>query len=522
MTIHLPSRPEPNSPRHFWNRLSTPSQSNEDSDSPPADILGWLHDITGHELPYTNVCPDHDPPAQFILDLWEGKETDALVLANRAGGKTEALAALHVALNRWRQNYEISHIGAIQIQARRCYTYYRRFLSHPDLRDRAPDPHITETMWSNGSSIEILPGTEAQTQGGHPHLVAFDELEQGKRQPYENAKSMPVSYGDTPGLFVATSTRQSGLGLMQAALDEAEASGTKVYTWCVLETMDGSTCYDDAGEELCNGCPIFQDCEGRALGASGWRSRDEILSIYRRVGRDTWEAQHLCRKPEAKSLIYSPFTRANISEDAEYRPGEGPIYVSYDWGFTDPTHVGLWQYRGEAFHLFDEMHGSNRSEREWVRDLIRRIVALPGYDGPDYDEWSKRWDRQDWPDAWPDVWPELAVGDPSAVQLRSELKEHGIATANPNKVKHEVVKGQDVLRAAFRSGGELRRLFVNPRCTEFIRAVGNYRAKELADGSFDAKPDPDPANHRFSHPCDSARYLVWRLRYLLGLTGESE
>jgi hypothetical protein len=150
------------------------------------------------------------------------------------------------------------------------------------------------------------------------------------------------------------------------------------------------------------------------------------------------------------------------------------------------------------------------------------VVALDGYEGPTLEEWEAIWDgKEPWPKPWPEVWPE-AVGDPSAVQMRAELKEHGIGAAPPKKVKHNVEEGQDVLRAAILSGSDLRRYYVNPRCKETIKSLSNYRARELSDGSFDPRPDPDPANHAFSHGCDSLRYLFWRLRRALGITGGSD
>lgn len=495
------------------------------------DLHAFIRDTLGIAIPRRAVCPDHDPPFAFVADFFFERNTDALVLANRAGGKTENVAALHLANAYYKPGFATSHIGAIDIQAKRCYGYYRRGLRSEALRLQAPDPHIRDTQWLNGSAIEILPGTEAQTQGGHPYLTAFDELEQGKRQPYENAKSMPVEWTDDegvrhPGQFLATSTRQSSLGLMQRALDEAAESNIKVYSWCVIETIDGSTCRDEAGEPLCEGCPIFADgCEGRALGADGWRSRDEIVRQYNRVGSDTWQAQHLCRKPDAKALIYSPFTRANITETAEYVPAAGHVYVGYDYGFTDPTHILLSQYRDGALYVFDELVGNNRSEREWVREIVRRIMALPDYEGPALEQWEKIWQgREPWPKPWPACWPEMASGDPSAVQLRHEFKEHGIGARSASSVTHNVEAGQDVLRAVIATAGGLRRLFVHPRCTQLIRGFENYRARELADGSFDPRPDPDPANHAFSHGPDAARYMVWPLRktFGLGVAGGSE
>ena len=492
----------------------------------PEDLHEIIAGITGHRIPRVAVCGDHQAPFDFVRDVFYEDVNHALVLANRAGGKTEDVAALHLVTQLFRPGYDISHIGAIDIQAKRCYSYYRQGLRSPTLAGQAIDPHIRETEWANGSRIEILPGTEAQTQGGHPRRATYDELEQGKRQPYENAKLMPVEWTDAdgvrhPGQFIATSTRQNALGMMQRALDEAEENGTTVYTWCVLETIDGATCVKD-GKPLCDTCPLFDaGCEGKALDADGWLSREAVISAFNLIGLDTWEAQMLCRKPDAKALIYAPFTGANVTTDAEYVEDAGPIHAWYDWGFTDPTHIALLQYRDGAFYQFDEMNGTGTAERTWVRALIARVMALPGYVGPTMEEWEIVWNgRKDWPKPWPQPWPE-AAGDPSAVQMRAELKEHGIGTRLAKSVKHEVEKGQDVLRAAICTAGDVRRLFVHPRCKETIRGLQNYRARELADGSFGPLPDPDPANHAFSHGPDSLRYGIWTQRRALGLSVEA-
>lgn len=483
-------------------------------------------------IPTHAVCPDHAAPFDVIADLFFDEVTDALVLGNRAGGKTAALAALHVANAYHKPPHSTAHIGAIQAQAKRCYAYYRQFLRHPLLRDLALDPKATGTDWENGSTIEILPGTEAQTQGGHPYIVTFDELEQGKVQPYRNAQAMPVEHYTTdgirhPGQFVATSTRQSSLGMMQAALDEAEAKGTPIYTWCAMETMNGETCFV-AGVPQCDTCPLYQDCEGRALQADGWRSRQEMIELAHRSDRDTWEAQHLCRKPDAKALIYAPFSKANISVDAVYKPGAGPLFLFYDWGYQDDTAILFCQYRDGRFYVFAELVGHGRSEREWVQAAIRMITELPGYAGPSYDDWGKAWDRGEWPDEWPEVWPEYAAGAPDSPQMRAEWKEHGVTTKAPGKVMPpigmKVRAGQDVVRAAILTAGDTRRLFVSETCTVLIESMGKYRAKELTDGSFSPDADGSPANHAWSHCPDALRYGLWTLRRWLGLgsTGEGE
>ena len=526
------------------------------------ELHDWIVENLGKHIPRAAVCDDHAAPFDFMADVFLGRVTDALILGNRAGGKTEDLAILHVANARWKPGHETSHFGAIKIQAKRCYTYYRRAIMRPTLSRFVPNPRVESSVWTNGSTIEILPGTEIQTQGGHPDLTAFDELEQAKRQPYENAKAMSEEYVDPEtgerqvGQFLAASTRVSGLGLMQAALDEAAEKGTPVYSWCILETMQ--PCDGRDGRPGCVGrdCPIAYWCiggeaddrgdveetlhscdddetlglHGRVVHADGWRSYGQALAVFRRAGADTWVAQHLSRRPETKALIYSQFSKSNVTPIAEYVPGAGPLMLAYDWGFTDKTWIGIVQERdgdrpdgtrGLAWYVVAELTGSQTSERDWVRAVIRAVIALPDYDGPSFEDWAAVWDgRKPWPTKWPSVWPDFAAGDPSAVQLRRELSDHGIGTRGPRRVKHEVTSGQSVLRAIILSGGG-RRLFVAPACTELIRGLGSLRAKEIEDGSFSEKPDPDAANHRWSHAPDGMRYLSWSERRRFGIEGDT-
>lgn len=502
-------------------------------------LAHWFERVVGLRIPARAVCPEHQAPMDVVYDLFSQEEDAVLIMANRSGGKTIDIAALHLANGAFKPGHETSHIGAIQPQAKRAYRYYRQGLKHEELRYLAPDPHIESTEWSNGSWIEILPGTEAQTQGGHPMLVAFDEVESGKRQPWENAQAMPKEWEDEwgrrhIGQFVATSTRVTSMGLMQHAVEQAEKGAATLYTWCIFETME--PCDGQEGRAPCAGeaCPIWKWCgpcecgdggntahpHGRAVHADGWRSLKDVLGFFRRVSIDTWEAQALCLKPEAKALIYANFGPANIDLEATYNPGGGPIFLAYDWGFTDKYHVALLQREDGEYFQFDEIVGNETSERDVVRATVRRITELDGYDGPDFVGWEKIWASHKWPRPWPKVWPEVAVGDPSAVQLRQEFKSHGVSAKAPRLVKHEVEAGQDVLRAAIATAGGLRRYRIHPRCSVTIDGFNNYRAKELADGSYSPRPDPDPANHRYSHACDAPRYLFWTHRRALGVTIE--
>ena len=251
---------------------------------------------------------------------------------------------------------------------------------------------------------------------------------------------------------------------------------------------------------------------------AGVLSAAEVQDAKDTLPPDVFAELYLAIPRDNVALIYAPFSQDNISDAADYVPDGGPIYASYDWGYTDPTHICLMQYRDGVHYVFDELVGSGRSEREWARDIVRRICDLRGYDGPTYTDWVTIWDKtHDFPRPWPNVWIDYAAGDPSAVQMRAELSEHGITAYKPASVQHNVETGQDVLRAAIQSGSNLRRLIVHPRCTATIDSLRNYRARELSDGTFDPRPDPSAENHRWSHGADSLRYLMFTRRRELSL-----
>lgn len=488
------------------------------------ELHAWFVETLGVNMPRTSVCVNHVAPFQFIADLFFHRQSNALVLANRGGGKTQALAALHVANGFFKPGFTTTHFGAIQEQAKRAYVYFKNYTNKKPLSTAIKESLQSRTDWINKSSIEILAGTERQTQGAHSRLVSFDELESGNPVAYANSLAIPTEWQDTGGeyilgQYVATSTRNTGTGLMSKALSNAEENGTPIYAWCILETA--LPCGVECAAENCN---LFRWSEGRTRNATGWLTHEAVNKFHATVSEDNWAAQFLCLRPETKSYIYSVFGDNNISEEAEYKKDNAGIWLAGDWGFTDSTALLLCQYRDGQLFVFDELVGGGVSEQEWTERLVQRITELPDYDGFNIEQWKQVWKTNDWTSVrFPNVWIDIGAIDPSAVQLRNELKIRGLAAAKPSKVKHKVISGQDIVRAMLQPGPLGKpRLVIHPRCVTTIQSFQKLRSEAKADGTFGERPDPSADNHKWSHCTDALRYLVWLTRKRFGLGGLDE
>lgn len=498
------------------------------------ELNDWFADFLGMRLPATAVCPGHDAPLDVAWDIFANRVDEAIVLGSRGGGKTQLLAMVHVANAYWKvyadgSGHVTTHYGSVERQARRAYAHYKGFVARPKVKPHVKETSATKSTWKDGSEVEILPGTEIQTQGPHSYVVSWDELESGLRQPYENARGIPMEDPDgNSGQFITTSTRQKRGGLMQQALDDAPRRGAKVYNFCVWETIIPgrvpSKCKHTAEQHADHenreafDClqPLSKYTRGLKLShATGWRSLRDVLATFRRMAQDTFETQVLNLRPESGALLYPTFGEANVTTDAEYVSGRGLLW-GCDSGFNDPTWIGFFQLRGGALWLFDEVTGAHRTERHWIREGLRRVLQLPDYQGPTLEEWQEYWEgRSAAPRPWPRVWPH-ATADPTAGHFRRELREHGVGRSPVKKTKHDLLDGQSVLRAAFSSVGVVR-FYVHPRCVTFIKGAESYQSIELPDGSYGELPDPSPSNHAFSHPLDGSRYLAFRYRRELGL-----
>lgn len=177
----------------------------------------------------------------------------------------------------------------------------------------------------------------------------------------------------------------------------------------------------------------------------------------------------------------------NVTEEAEYVPGAGPVLWAVDDGYSGARDAatGLWtaDSHPRVFLLVQVRHDGSLhqfAEHYAARTLsdahLDTVLALP-YPRPDY-----------------------AVVDKSAAELKGRLHAAGIYTRNGPADVEESIK--ELRRALAPDSNGRRRWRVHPRCRDFRAEMASYR-RDAAGRVVKA----------FDHGPDAARYLAHALRY---------
>ena len=92
---------------------------------------------------------------------------------------------------------------------------------------------------------------------------------------------------------------------MNQVINEAAASGYKVYKWCIFDIIEKCPEW-----RVCDDCELWEDCQGKARHADGFYGIEDAISKKRQVSRDTWLCEMLCFQPSQEGLIHKEFDLA--------------------------------------------------------------------------------------------------------------------------------------------------------------------------------------------------------------------
>jgi hypothetical protein len=325
-------------------------------------------------------------------------------MANRGGNKTHGVAILHLLNMLYKPGIEAATIGAIEAQADRAYAHFRHLVRVYQERtgnDVVASSMKSKTRLRNHSVLEILAGTMNAVNGPHPQVVHADEVELMDPEVYQESRNMSQGKKRDGILFraqdIITSTRKRGIGPMQALIDqinEAKLIGAeppyKMYSWCIFECAENMpNCQIANPEQTCESCDcdkvvsgrwengqprtLKDVCGGRFARSDGWIDHETIKNTFTKSSQGIWEAQQECIKPSTEGLVIPQFSleRHGIRK---YRPDpdNGPIFMSIDFGGTNPHAVNWYQVLNYEIEV-DTYNGTKRRLREGTRVCFDEI-----------------------------------------------------------------------------------------------------------------------------------------------------
>lgn len=202
----------------------------------------------------------------------------------------------------------------------------------------------------------------------------------------------------------------------------------------------------------------------------------------------------------AEGRVYDAFGPENVSTEAEYDPVRGPVELAYDDGFATSPRVFLFLQVDDdgRVNVFDELYHTRHLGATCVgeaKDMLKGHVSRAGRAAGD-ERLVAQAEAGEGP-----ARIEIAVGDPSAAELRGCFRQADVVARGAS---HAVIEGiKNMARLVRNADGEVM-LRVHPRCKQFVREMRAYRYPEGSDRRSDVKPLKED-----DHGPDALRYWAW-------------
>ena len=466
----------------------------------PHQLRRFVETAFGLRLPAAREDQDVGGPFEYLCDAFFDRPGDAVVWANRGGGKTMLGAAATLLDMLFKPGIQIRILGGSLQQAEKMYEHLRLFLDQPLLQNQggvlANRPTARRLVLQNGSRVELLTCSERAVRGARVQVLRCDEVDVMNRQVWDAAqlvtRSAVCGGRNVHGRVEALSTMHEVGGLMSELTAD---DNRRTYNWNAMDVV--ARCPPTI---KCGGCKIWSDCLGRAKQADGHLPVQDLIAQRGRLSDGLWDAEMMCKRPGTRSAVYPNFDPELFVQDAEpwYKQrdyhlsakdtpkGWGVWFGGMDFGLRNET-VVLWawsasrkpdailhiaaEYIAKERIVSDNLASANRVARAHGLPLLNQLNALA------VDPAGKQRSSQ------------TGVSD---IDL---LRRAGCTVRTP--------------RAPVRLGIEavLRRmdhglLRIHPRCKGLILALQQYR--------YDPQrpQNENPLKEGADHACDALRYLV--------------
>lgn len=341
-----------------------------------------------------------------------------------------------------------------------------RTLEHHHV-DRPLFPQLTtdntaELAWDNGSRVLSLAATRRAGRSFTASLVVLDEF----------------------------AFMQWGSDVLSAVKPTIDAGGKLV----VISSADGNGSpyhqFWQAAESGSNGyTPIFLPWQARPDRYPGWRDQKVIeasgdtASVLREYPANAIEAF-----THASGLVYDVWADpGNVTEDAEYVEGAGPVYWAVDDGYSGARDPKTGSFTADSHPRVFLLIQEQGDGRLCVFHEDYRVKALS-------DQHIADMLALDYPA------PEYVALDSAAAELRGRLNVAGLYTrGKPTRVEESIKTTRRMLAA---DANGYRRILIHPRCKHLRSEMASYRYDQQTE---------QPVK-QFDHGPDALRYFAFTKR----------
>lgn len=323
------------------------------------DELWWtVKALWGVELPRTQVCPDHVSPFDAFAEAYFGNSANwVLWYGSRGTGKSYMLALLAMTKAALLE-INVTLLGGSMAQSNNIHEHVESLLLYPNAPRYAINNQIkTELGLYAGNWIRPLPASQKTVRGPHPQMTLLDEIDEMERAIYDAAMGQAMAKPNARGvrvaeMVVASSTWQNPVGTFQSVMEEAQANGLPIRTWCWREVVE----------------------------PYGWMEREFIERKRRSVPAEMFRVEYDLGEPAGGSRAFDLEALNRAFKDlpviSEREAGDDHSWVFAEW---DPR-------------------GTYAAGADWAKERDKTVIAVVRTDvSPRRTVYLRRMNRRPWP-----------------------------------------------------------------------------------------------------------------------------
>ena len=321
---------------------------------PTAERLwAWIAAFTGVRVAHTPVCLNHCAPFDWLSNAWLNRQSQALVLGPRGGGKSFLTAILTHMESRFKPQLGTRILGGSKSQSMQIYEAITAAVRDGRGNGGSDAGVLSEILkdearYTNGSHVAILAASATSVRGPHVASLRLDEVDEIDPDLREASYGMAMArYGVSASVTMTSTWHRLG-GPMADLIDRGQGGEFPVYSWCAFEVLEncpesrsGRWIGGEAGYEHCPACPLKPWCHSQrdrngdvplAKLSYGHYAIDSLIQKVQGISRRAFESDYLCLGPKADGLWFKDFDATkNVSLAAEYDPALS-VHLAIDSG----------------------------------------------------------------------------------------------------------------------------------------------------------------------------------------------